>query len=216
MIQDLRSTALLLAEGIGRAIFTAKRIRDIAHYREVCCLCLLVEAAHVNINYLLEIAALAFELISIRIQEADSQSAGKTHAAIICSGAADCNRNLCEACVQRCFDQLAGAISRCVERVSQFLRYHGKSGSLGHLQNSLFLAQLSVVCIGLLHQRAVHVCVDFDALSRKDHRVSRALAAVRDRNSDRLARPEHLVGCLREKLNSLLTGDRSLERIRCK
>ena len=215
-IQDLGRAALLLAEGVGGAVFAAEGICDIAHDSKVGFFRALIQAAHIDMGNLLELTALAFQDISFRVIETDTESAGKAHTAVIGRGAADRNGNICKALVERGFHQLAGSISCCIQRIPEFFGHHGKSGCLRHLKDRFTVAQLSIVSIGALHQRTMHVDENLLSFSGLNDSVCGSLAAVRNRDAHGVTGSEHFMGSLCEKLHSLLAGNSSLKRIRCK
>ena len=212
-VQDLRGAAFLFAEGVGRTVLAAERIGDVAHDGEMCLLDILVEAAYVDVGYLLKVAAFSFQGIAVLIEEADAQRARKSHAAVVCCGAADRDRDICKARVYNGLHQFTGSVSCRVERVPQFFGNHGKPGGLCHLQNCFFLTESAVVSADFFHERSVNRHIHFPALSGQDHCVCSSLAAVRDRYADRLAGTEHFVRRFGEKFYCLLAGNCSLKRI---
>ena len=117
-VKDLRSAAFLLAEGVGRTVFTAERIGHVAHNGEVRIFYFFIEPAHVDIVNFFKLAAFSLKNVAILVKEADTQRAGKAHTAVICCGTADCDRNIGIARVHSCFYQLACSVGRCVERIS--------------------------------------------------------------------------------------------------
>ena len=151
LVQDLRRATFLLAEGVGRAVLAAERIGDVTHNCEMCFLNILIEAAHVDVSYLLEVASFAFQSIAVLIKEADAQGARKSHAAVVCSGAADRDRDIRKARVYNGFHQFTGSVSCRIERVPQFFGNHGEAGGLRHFQNRFRLTELAVVSDRVFH-----------------------------------------------------------------
>ena len=84
-VENLGCAAFLSAEGVGRPVFSAERISDVAHDGKMYLADAFGNTAHINVSHFFKLAALALEHIAVSVQEFDTEGACKSHSAVICS-----------------------------------------------------------------------------------------------------------------------------------
>ena len=152
-----------------------------------------MKSADINVRHPCQIVSASGKLLSVLVQETNSQRTHGPHASIVGRTAADRNRNIPASAVKSSFNQFTRSVSRCNPWISFIDRHHRQSGCRRHLDDSRTVPRLAVTADHLFHQRTVYVYLVDRSVKHGYDSVDRTFPAVGHRNPHGLAVREHIL-----------------------
>ena len=205
--------ALLRAVDRARALWAHERVVHVAHEMKVRLAHARVEAGDVNRGNAGQVGSTACELVAVDVQKARAERSHAAHATVVGSAAANGQRHVTCAGIERGADELAGAVGGREQRVLLARHKKREAGGGGHLYDSAPAGQHGVGSVDRAAQRVADAGATQLAAARRDERRGRAVTAVRHRDGDARAARKVPARRLFQQASRICRAQRALERV---